>query len=644
MYQRRLLILTACLCVGFLLVGLRLAFLQVLHSEEYQGLADKQPLRERILPTARGRILDARGQVLAGCEPTYELCVRLDRLRKLPDAGQAEWMRQVARLVGRSPEEMSEAAVRLERDLEEQADRPGLTPTDQRNELRFLETRFEPLLTSLDFSAVARLESWRDLLPRPDKVGGDLLQVRVATRRTYPNGDTAAHIIGYLSRIGPGEAPELRQEQQRLAEAYLEIDPDRFRDAYLKCYLADESLGRQGLERTWEWALRGRRGLRRELVDARNHTIKVLFDYPPQPGADVYTTLDIDLQRVAEAALGEQRGAIVILDVATGAVLALASSPRFRLDQFTSEYQRLVAEDVLLRQEGVAFYQRPRPLVHRAIQETYPPGSIFKLVATLAGLRAGTLRSQTQYTCEGSLVVGGQHKQCLGFHGPLQLREAIERSCNVYFYHVALDAPRRELLQTARELGFGSPTGIDLPGEGAGRLPRLASDAEVANFAIGQGDVRVTPLQIAVMMAAIANGGAVVQPHLVESASPAEPRRFAIAAEDLETVRRGMRDVVQGAHGTARSYFHVTNVTVAAKTGTAEVEGLPLNHAWFAGFAPYEKPRIAFAVVVEWVGGHGAEVAAPVAEYVLSRLRFPPSPEEATAAEAPAPQEERHDP
>jgi penicillin-binding protein 2 len=618
-------ILTACLCAGFLLVELRLAFLQLLHNQEYQGLAEKQPLRERILPTVRGRILDARGQVLAGCEPTYELCVRLDRLHQLPEAAQSEWMRQVAELVGRSPAEMSEAGVRLARDLEEQADRPGLTPADRRNELRFLETRFEPLLTSLDFPAVARLESWRDVLPHPEKAKGDVLQIRVAARRTYPNGDVAAHVIGYLSRISPGEAPEFRQEEQRLAEAYLEVDSERFRDAYLKCYLGDESLGRQGLEHTWEWALRGRRGLRRELVDAGNHTIKVLFDYPPEPGADLHTTIDIDLQKVAESALGEQRGAIVILDVATGAVLALASSPRFRLDRFTSDYQSIVAADVLLRQEGVAFYRRPRPLVHRAIQETYPPGSVFKLVTTLAGLRAGTLTSQTQYTCDGSLVVGGQHKQCLGVHGPLELREAIERSCNVYFYHTALDAPRQELLQTAQDLGFGSPTGIDLPGESAGRLPRLASDAEVANFAIGQGDVRVTPLQVAVMMAAIANGGTIVRPHLVDSVPSAEPRRFAIAPGDLETVRRGMRDVVQGAHGTARSYFHLTGLTVAAKTGTAEVEGIPLNHAWFAGFAPYEKPRIAFAVVVEWVEGHGAEVAAPVAEYVLSRLRFPPA-------------------
>ena len=299
--------------------------------------------------------------------------------------------------------------------------------------------------------------------------------------------------------------------------------------------------------------------------------------------------------------------------------------------------------DTDLRQQGVPFYRRPRPLVHRAIQGTYPAGSVFKLVTTLAGLRAGTLRSQTQYTCDGSLIVGGQHKQCLGVHGPLELREAIERSCNVYFYHVALDAPKRELLATAQELGFGSPTGIDLPGEAAGRLPHLTSDADVANFAIGQGGVLVTPLQVAVMMATIANGGAVLRPHLVDSGPPAEPRRFTIAPQELETVRRGMRDVVHGARGTARSYFRLATTTVAAKTGTAEVEGLPLNHAWFAGFAPYEKPRIAFAVVVEWVEGHGAEVAAPVAQYVLSCLRFP-SAEEGTEAKAPPREEDRLDP
>lgn len=642
MYRKRLQVLTVCFSAGFLLVGVRLAHLQLLRSSQYRGLAQRQPVRERILPTLRGRILDARGRVLAEDHPVYQLAVRPDRLERLPEPERSEWLSRVAQLVERSPEEMAQAAARLTEDLRRQVERPGLSPSRRGRELRWLRRRFQPLLAALSFPAVARLETWRDTLPRPPETPGDVLQLRLTHQRSYPYGDSASHLIGYLTRINPREAPDLRREYRRLAQAYSEVDPERFRDAYLKSYLPEDRRGRRGLEAAWEWTLRGRRGLRRELVDARGEVKKVLFDYPPRPGADIRTTLDIDLQRVAEEALGEQRGAAVVLDVATGAVLAMASSPRFDLERFSEEFPRIVTEDALLRRSGVPFYRRPRPLTNRATQETYPPGSVFKLVTALAALRAGTLQPQTQYTCRGSLLVDGQVKQCQGVHGTLVLREAIERSCNVYFYQTALATPRAELLRTARDLGFGSPTGIDLPGEVAGRLPLLQSDGEVANFAIGQGDVRVTPLQVAAMVAAIANGGVLRQPYLVTSssgASAARPLGFPPGA--LEAVRRGMRDVVHGRQGTARRYVHLAGITLAGKTGTAEVEGIPLNHAWFAGFAPYREPRIAFAVVVEWTEGHGGDTAAPVAARILSRLRFGPPSEPPPSTTASAQEEPR---
>ncbi len=642
MYQRRLQILTVCFCVGFLLVQFRLAHLQLFRGHEYRGLAQRQPIRERLLPTTRGRVLDVRGRVLAAEEPTYELCVRPDRLSQLPAAQQTEWLTRVAQLLERGPEELSQAYARLERDLQQHTERPGLTTTTRARELRRLRQRFQPLLDSLTFPQVARLESWRDTLPRSDKATGDALRLRVATRRIYPYGDSASHLIGYLTRINAEEAPGLRQERRRLAQAYAEVDPDRFRDAYLKCYLPDDSRGRRGLEGTWEWTLRGRRGLRREMVDARGRAKKTLFDYPPQPGSDIHTTLDIDLQRLAESALAEKPGAVVILDVFTGAVLAMASSPRLDLGNFSDEFGRILSEDALLRRRRVPFYRRPRPLTNRATQETYAPGSVFKLATALAALRAGTLGSQTIHDCRGSILVGNRSKQCLGFHGPLDLRAAIERSCNVYFYQTALATPRAELLRTARDLGFGSRTGIDLPGESPGTLPRLRTDGEVANFAIGQGDLQVTPLQVAVMVAVIANGGTVVQPHLVKRpATPKETRQLDIPPGLLQVVRRGMRDVVHGSRGTARRHGRVPGMTIAGKTGTAEVEGVPLNHAWFAGFAPYQEPRIAFAVVVEWTEGQGGDTAAPVAAEILSHLRFRPQ-SQAVGQRAPVAAGRRH--
>jgi penicillin-binding protein 2 len=626
MYQRRLRILTGCFCAGFLLVGLKLAYLQLLHRSTYEGLARQQPIREHILPTYRGSILDAHSRLLAGDTRTYELCVHPGRLGQMSAAERSQWLAQVADLVGRPSAELAQCYQRLERDLERRAERLGPTPRERRRELRWLRRRYHPLRVSLEFSEVARLEAWRDLLPRPEAVRGEPLRLRTTTRRHYPHGDVACHIIGYLTRVDAGEAPRLRAEHQRLAQAYAEVDPELFRDAFLKSYLPDESIGRRGLEKAYEWTLRGRRGLRREMVDAGGRAKKVFFDYPPQPGAEVHTTLDVELQEVAESALGSQRGAAVVLDVHTGAVLALVSSPRFDLEHFSSDFQRIVAEDVLLRRSGAAFYHRPRPLINRAIQETYPAGSVFKLVTALAALRAGVLRPQTEHTCRGTLMVAHRPRQCPGVHGPLDLRGAIERSCNVYFYQTALATPRAELLRTAHELGFGSPSGLDLPREAAGSLPLLHSDADVVNFAIGQGDVRVTPLQVAVMMAAIANGGNVLRPYLVNKPGRAQVLgRLELPPADMAALRGGMRDVVHGRRGTGRR-ARLTTLEVAGKTGTAEVEGVALNHAWFAGFAPYGQPRIAFAVVVEWTEGHGGDTAAPVAARILSQLRFPTGP------------------
>ncbi len=622
MFQRKLRILTVLWCAGLLVVGLKVAYLQLLCGDAYRNLAQRQPIRERIIPTSRGSILDARGRLLAGDQPSYELCVRPSLFEKWDTDDQQRWLTQLAAQLGQTPAELEDAYAELRRSMEQRAARPGLSPKAVKVELAWIRRRHQPLLVSLDFAEVARLETWRDTLPRPPGKD-DPLDVRMTSRRHYPYGNSACHVIGYLTRINADEAPGLRRVHRELAQAYAEVDPELFRDPFLRSYLPDESKGRRGLERTKEAALRGRRGVLREIVDAGGWTKQVLFSYRPERGADIKTTLDIDLQRVAEDALGDQQGAAVILDVHTGAVLALASSPRFDLEHFSQDFHRIMKEDRDFRNAHVPGYLRPRPLVHRAIQETYPPGSIFKLVTALAGLRCGSLSTRSEYECRGSMAIGGQAKLCMGHHGLLDLRGAIQRSCNIYFYQAALDTPRAELLRTARELGFGSPTGIDLPGEAAGRLPQLVSDGAVANFAIGQGDVGVTPLQVAVMMAAIANGGAVVRPHLVApvGAQPAL-RRLDVPASALKVVREGMRDVVHRPGGTAHKYVHLAGLTIAGKTGTAEVEGVPLNHAWFGGFAPYEDPRIAFAVVVEWTEGQGGDTAAPVAASILSRLRF----------------------
>jgi penicillin-binding protein 2 len=388
-------------------------------------------------------------------------------------------------------------------------------------------------------------------------------------------------------------------------------------------------VGKSGLERTYDDRLRGQRGW--NLVSVNNvgrHVGEARVGTLPAAGSPIEVTIDLVLQQALREGLGEETGAGVFLDPWTGEILALVSTPAFDPNQFV--------EGLTTRAWNALNADPRRPLHDRAIGSFYAPGSVFKVLMAVAGLETGTVTASDTVWCNGSTLIHGHPRLCWrrGGHGSANLRSALTHSCNVYFYHLGARMGIEGITLWGERLGLGRPTGIDLPGEARGVLPSEAwkranlgqpwFPGDTVSVAIGQGLLAVTPLQVATLVATVATGGRRPVPHLMRG-SGHEPLIVPLRASTVEIVRQAMRDAVQ--QGTGRS-ADLPGARVAGKTGTAQVfkhsagidaDLLPKaerDHAWFAGFAPADAPRIAFAVVVEH-GGHGGTTAAPIARRVL---------------------------
>ena len=461
----------------------------------------------------------------------------------------------------------------------------------------------------------------------PERFPG--VKVVLQTRRRYPMGTVAGPLLGY---VGPVTQADLAR--QASGEHEPAQDP----------YEPTDRIGRQGLEQYYESWLRGRRGEVHEMVSAGGEVTE-LSRREPQPGGDVVVSLDLALQRHAEQLLeaiatGRNGAAAVVLDVHTGEVLAAASAPGFDPGAIGSEDPQ--AWEALSRHPG-------RPLFNRVAGANLPPGSVFKALSAIAFVQSGMVSPGGHFFCQGYLR-RPDRLRCLIFtkygsgHGPTSLVDAIKRSCNVFFFHNAERIGPSKLCHWAEALGFGMPTGIDLPGESGGYLPTPANiqqrqghpwrRGDTPRLAIGQASLTVTPLQIARLMAAIANGGYLVTPHLVKAVTPtgmagASPQDFSepalprkvegISASKLRAVQRGLRAAVQERGGTGFRAVRLDAVEIAGKTGTAETGRGKQSHAWFAGYAPADNPRVAFVVVLEH-GGSGGAKAGPVAKSLLEKM------------------------
>ncbi len=441
------------------------------------------------------------------------------------------------------------------------------------------------------------------------------IDVVAGTHRDYPYAELTSHLIGYLSLAEP---KDLKRH-----------------------YLRTENVGRSGLEKVYEPLLHGKPGSQQEETDATGRRVSVLKQVPPTTGTDIQLSIDIELQQVASKALGNRTGAVVVMDVHNGKLLTLLSKPGFNTNRFITglEHEQWQSWIKDIR----------KPLINRTTQAAYPPASTLKIVTALAGLRHGMPLATGSTQCPGYLELADRKLRCWKRkgHKHVTLQKSLVRSCDVYFYELGDQLGMQRLTEEAARWGFGEQTGIALTPETRGALPspeqqlrnggtRAWYRGETMITAIGQGSSTVTPIQMARFTAAIANGGKILVPQLLENSEPIVLRTIDVKKAHLIKIRNAMRDVIADPKGTAHWSLNWTPWPIAGKTGTAQVIAMaqddennqqnktPIldrhkDHAWFMGYAPFDNPKVAFAVFVEH-GGHGGSDAAPVAAAIVRQL------------------------
>jgi penicillin-binding protein 2 len=580
---------------GFALLVGRLWQLQILRGDSYYDRTVSNVVKERYLPSVRGKIFDRKGAPLADNRPAFNLYVTPKQLTP-------EVKAELARMLALTDDEVERITSRLARPHID-AKTPVLVLEDQGRD------------------RAALVEQAKARLPG--------VEIRHEPYRYYPQGDLAAHLVGYMTQMTADEADKLTAQG----------------------YDSNELVGRYGLESAWENYLRGKKGVERFAVDARgqrldDETTASLIQQDrlidPVPGANLVLTIDSELQKMAEKAVAHTAAAaIAIVEPKTGKVLALVSKPSFDPNVMTGHLTQ--AEYTLLASD-------PRkPFIDKTLRAAYPPGSIFKFATALAALEDGQAAEDESMFCTGEYSLNGTHFRCHGTHEKISFLGAIEKSCDVYFWHLAERIGIDRIADVAREYGLGTPTHIGINGDAAGRVPTKEwyeqnghyRPGYATNAAIGQGDVEVTVLQMAMAYAALANKGTLFVPQVVERVETNDGRQIATFEPKIErqvktpvlaldTWRRGMYKVTNELGGTAFEHGHIEGITVMGKTGTAEVKkhhkeegerdlekwNPNAAHAWFAGWAPAEDPEIAIVVLVEH-GGAGGQVAWPVAKQVI---------------------------
>lgn len=555
----------------------RLAQLQILQGSEYRGVSQMQAIKQVRIAPFRGNMYDRNGILIVHNEPSFSITIT-------PYEFDKEIIPLLSKLIAVPEDEI-------------------LNTLDKYKNY----SPFEPvkILRDASFDVVSKIEENNDILPGVDVV--------VEPKRLYEFEGNMAHLLGYTREITRGQL-----------EKY-------------KYYRPGDIIGQSGLEQTYEPFLRGREGIQFVAVNKFGQKVSSFNngqqDIPPNNGFDLYLTIDVKLQELAEKLLAGKRGAVVAIDPQNGEVLALASKPDYDPRAFSgrvpADLYKQLSEDPW------------SPLLHRAIQSQYPPGSTWKMLVGIAAMNEGIIDENTTIYCPGSFTFGNRSYKCHGAHRAVSLRNALKASCNVYFYQLGLKIGMENLQKYGEMFGFGQKTFIDLPNEKTGRLPTVewlekvygkgaATRGRLVNYGIGQGEILVTPLQMAAYTAAIANEGTYYQPHLVRAiknniSNKIEPvsyasRKLPIDKRIFKFVKDGMYDVVNSPGGTAY-YARLDNIEVCGKTGTAQ-NPHGKDHAWFVCFAPKENPKIALVVLAE-NSGFGGAVAAPIAKQLLEAFFHP---------------------
>lgn len=594
-FNERLGMASIGLVVLALILLVRIVYLQVIDYRHYATLSQANRIKPLPVPPARGLILDRNGVVLAQNFPVYTLEIVPEQVKNMKAL------------------------------LDELGQIVRITDTDLKtfHKLRRERPRFEniPLRSYLNEEEAARLAVRLPLLN-----GAEL---RARMQRHYPLGGLGVHALGYVSRISESDLER--------------IDTSAYRGL--------QHIGRLGLEHTYENLLVGRIGIRKVETNAHGRSLRTLERIAPMAGKTLYLNLDAKAQAVAEQALGKQRGAVVAIEPATGAVLAFASTPTYDGNAFVNGIDAASYRALLENPD--------KPLINRALRGQYAPGSTIKAFLGLADLEAGgSIDMNRQIICNGSYSLPGSSHQFRdwkrGGHGAISLHDAIVQSCDIYFYRLAVALGPERMKNFLAPFGFGQPTGIDLPEEKTGILPspewkkargQAWYPGDTVVIGIGQGLMLVTPVQLAVGIATIANRGAQMKPVLLQAyedpltherteVAPTLQREVLVTKRgNWDTLFRHLMGVVHGKRGTAQRIGVTAPYHIAGKTGTAQVRSIAQgarydekttperyrDHALFVAFAPVEAPKIAVAVIVE-NGGHGSSAAAPIARQVMDQV------------------------
>jgi len=607
MDRKRVLLLGALFLLPLAGLEARLVHLQILSHEKYVADLTNKRRSLEIAPAPRGRILDRAGKVLAEDRRAFELHLVLEEFEKEPGA-----VERLALALDLPTDSIRQGIEKIYRRIEEQMDR---RPRHERLRILAREKR-TPYLLVRDLQAEVALT-----IETSYRFPGAV--VREGLRRNYPFRTAGCHLVGYLGKVGSEEYGRLL-EGGYFTEGFEEaVGEEAVAHLVRKGVFLEETVGREGAEKNFNEALRGKCGL---VVFAREpgRPREVEDVLPVVPGKDVDLTIDIGLQQFVEKVLeaAPDEAAAVVLDPRSGEIFVLASNRLFDPNRFTPPAKASEIRDYLDPNGS-------HPLRSRAFAEQYPLGSIFKIVTATSGLENGLVDAEKTIECHGKFKPNLKHFNChiwnnhQGTHGSLTLRQAMEVSCNIFFYTLGEQMGVAGLRYWALQYGLGQKTGLDLPGEAAGQVPdRQQYAADALSLAIGQQDLRTTPLQVAVLLSVVANGGKKIVPHLRRGVVlPPEPT--VISPATIEEIRRGLSDVVHGERGTAKD-SGLRECDVAGKTSSAQSgksrDGKELpTHAWFAGYAPRSSPKYVLVVFIKH-GGHGGETAAKMAAQILKEI------------------------
>ncbi len=625
--------------LAFLTIVGRLFQLQALDGATYSTIAHENIIRRVVLPTTRGVIRDAYGKVLASSRPSYD--VEIVPGRVMPSARPVRYRN--GQPIARDPDSWPRLAEILRLNPEEKRTFEARVHAACASDDDKSPCWHTPILVREDVSrdVVAELKQHHDELAGVDVVGVPV--------RFYPYKNLGAHMLGYVAEVDSETLAKYRPK------GYEDLARDEQQRENPLDYEAGDTVGATGIERAWESYLRGQRGWEKRVVDARGRyrsgpETEHLVDAPPRmdpiPGRDLRLSVDVELEQAIERAMRPHAaGAAVVIDVRTGRLLALYSKPDFDPNDLSGG-----AGKARVREAFTRMYADPlRPMLDKTMSGAFQPGSTMKPFSALAGLEDHVIDPEHTEKCEGYVVFGRRIFRCSHVHGKVRMQTAIARSCNVYFFHLAETVGMDRIARVAQAFGLGDKTGLAINPEAPGRIPtrswyalRYRGQFRVGftlNMAIGEGDVTVTPLQLATAYSALANGGTLYQPQIVRAVEtsdgavvqefpPRIRRQVPMAPENMRFVADALYDVVNDPTGTAYP-ARDPSLDVAGKTGTAQTGYvvkkeddakmawyLSQNHAWFSAFAPARNPEIVATVLVEH-GGSGPEVAVPVAMQII---------------------------